>query len=183
MGRAQTKFDEQSPKHMSGLIAAFEEHRSQLGRLLAARTGDSALAEDLLQDLWIRLQGLETGPVSNPVAYLSRMASNLATDYARSQIQRRKREEAWVEGTTEVVGGIARDEAPNAERALLTRQELQRAADVITRMPPRAAQIFRLHRIDGLGHGEIAATLGISRSAVEKSMAIAIKFLMKEFSG
>ena len=168
---------------MLGMIATFEECRPQLRRLLAARTGDSALAEDLLQDLWIRLQEFDTGPVANPIAYLNRMASNLATDHARSQIQRRKREEAWVEGTTDLVGGFAKDAAPSAEQVLLSRQELKRAADVISRMPPRAAQIFRLHRIEGQSHGDIAQYLGITRSAVEKNMAVATKYLMREFSG
>lgn len=168
---------------MTGLLAAYEEQKFLLKRLLAARTGDSALAEDLLQDLWIRLQGLETGPVANPAAYLHRMASNLATDHARAQQQRRLREESWVKGTTDIVDGMARDDAPDAERILLDREQLQRAVKAISEMPPRASQIFRLHRIEGLSHGEIARNLGISRSAVEKSMAVALKFLMKEFSG
>lgn len=167
----------------TGIVSEFDRLRPQLRRFLAARTGDDVLAEDLLQDLWLKLQQSDTGPVSNASAYLFKMASNLATDHARSNIQRRKREEEWTTGGTTIIDGVAREEAPDAEKALMARETLARALAAIDKMPPRAAQIFKLHRIEELSHSEISEKLGISRSAVEKNMHTALKYLMKEFSG
>lgn len=167
----------------SGILATFENLRPQLFRFLTARTRSDALAEDLLQDLWIRLQEIGTGPISNPSSYLFKMASNLATDHARSKMQREKREEAWTAGTVTFLDGVARDDTPDAEQALIARDTLARALAAISKMPPRAAEIFKLHRIEGYSHLQIAERLGISRSAVEKNMHTALKYLMKEFSG
>ncbi len=36
-----------------------------------------------------------------------------------------------------------------------------------------------MHKIEGLTHGEVAARLGISRSAVEKHMAVAMTHLRR----
>jgi RNA polymerase sigma-70 factor (ECF subfamily) len=166
-----------------GLLGIYDGLRPRLHRLLAARTGDPALAEDLLQDLWMRLQAGGIGPVAHPEAYLCRMAMNLATDHARSRMQSTLREEKWAESVTDVEDGIARDSLPDAERILMARDELQRVLQALEDMPPRAAQIFRLHRIDGESHNTIAARLGISRSAVEKSMAVALKHLFLRLSG
>jgi RNA polymerase sigma factor (sigma-70 family) len=161
----------------AGLSGIFNEIRPRLYRLLVARTGDNHLADDLLQDLWLRLQTAQVGPVANPSAYLHRMAMNLATDHIRSRAQRAVREENWSNAETDISDGIARDGTPDAERALIARDELSRALNAIAEMPPRAAQIFRLHRLEGESHTAIADRLGISRSAVEKSMAVAVKHL------
>jgi DNA-directed RNA polymerase specialized sigma24 family protein len=39
--------------------------------------------------------------------------------------------------------------------------------------------VLRLHKFDGLSHGEVAARLGISKSAVEKHMAVAMAHLRR----
>lgn len=62
------------------LVSAFGAQRALLLRMLAARLGNAADAEDALQDLWVRIASLPAGQVDNPVAYLMRMAGNLATD-------------------------------------------------------------------------------------------------------
>ena len=164
------------------LSAVYHQIRPKLLRLLHARTRDAALAEDLVQELWVRLQKTELGTVANCEAYLYRMAMNLATDHARAQMQRVAREEDWADCALENQGGILRDSAPDAERLLLGREALARVMQALADMPPRAAHIFRLHRIEGLSHSEIAQQLAISRSAVEKSMAIALKYLLQALS-
>lgn len=162
----------------AGLLGIFDQLKPRLLRLLVARTGDPHLADDLLQDLWLRLASAQIGPVANPSAYLHRMAMNLATDHARSCAQRVAREALWTDTETERAAGIATDVTPDAERTLIAREELNRALKAIANMPPRAAQIFRLHRLEGESHAAIAERLGISRSAVEKSIAVALKHLM-----
>lgn len=164
----------------SGLQAHFGHCRPQLLRLLSARMGQKSDAEDLLQEMWLKLATLETGPVANPAAYLNRMALNMANDLVRARIRRRGRENAWSDLMIAAPDELAADPAPSPERCLLARSELERLSAAIRRLPGRAQEAFRRHRIDGESHAEVAEAMGISRSAVEKHMATAMKYLLQE---
>lgn len=162
-----------------GLVSAYNELRPQLLRFVTARTGDAGLAEDIVQDIALKLMEISTGPISNPSAYLHRIANNMIIDRARELRARHLREAAYVEQTTTQAAEEAVDDTPSVERALIAQDQLSRMMQAISSLPPAAAAVFRRHRIDGLSHTEIAAELGISRSAVEKSMAVAMKHLFK----
>jgi RNA polymerase sigma factor (sigma-70 family) len=166
----------------AGLRAHFDAHRPALRRMIAARLSSPEDAEDLMQELWIRLASVESGPVANPRAYLHRMALNLANDLVRERVRRRRREEDWTGATTDDAGGMALDPTPSPERQLADRQELDRLTRAVRAMPERAQQVFRLHRIEGNSHAEVAESLGISKSAVEKNMATAMKYLVRHMN-
>jgi RNA polymerase sigma factor (sigma-70 family) len=163
----------------AGLRAHFDAHRPSLRRMVAARLSNAEDAEDLMQDLWIRLGSAETGPIANPRAYLHRMALNLANDLVRQRVRRRRREEDWNGTMVTETGGMALDPTPSPERQLSDRQDLDRLTNAVRAMPERAQRVFRLHRIDGLSHAKVAEELGISKSAVEKNMATAMKHLAR----
>ena len=132
-------------------------------RLLAARLRDPELAEDVLQELWIKLEGMPSGPIADPTAYLYRMANNLAFDRRRSEVRRSAREGVWLE-TQDVV------EEANAERSLIARERLEQLKATLAALPERTAMIFRRYRIDGVPRRDIAIEEGISVSAVEKHL-------------
>ena len=60
---------------------------------------------------------------------------------------------------------------------MAARQRLARLVAGVEQLPPQVAAAFRLHKFDGLTHGEVAARLGVSRSAVEKYIMSALKVL------
>jgi DNA-directed RNA polymerase specialized sigma24 family protein len=74
---------ESSPS--AGLQAAYLANREALLRFLAARGAGNA-AEDLLQEVWIKLSRLDGGqaPIAAPLAYLYRIANSLMIDRCRS---------------------------------------------------------------------------------------------------
>jgi RNA polymerase sigma factor (sigma-70 family) len=161
-----------------GLEAAFTAHRQSLGRFLRARLRNDSDAEDILQDLWLKLSSLESGPIAEPLAYLYRMAENLVLDRRRSALRRTNRETEWVKGQIDGTIEVAIDTRPTAERILLARDHLRRIDDLLESLPERTAFAFRAVRIDGTPQQEIAATLGISLSAVEKHLQRAYRAVL-----
>jgi RNA polymerase sigma factor (sigma-70 family) len=149
-----------------GLKALFFENRPVLLRFLAARRATPDEAEDVLQDLFVKLETQAVGPVAQPIPYLCRMADNLLVDHRRSAAARVVREEAWVDTQF----GSEGDDSPSPERLLIGRETLATMTRALADLPERTVHIFRRYRIEGMPQRDIAAELGISISAVEKHL-------------
>ncbi len=169
---------------MVGLAALFDQHRADLLRFLSARSGDRSAAEDLLSDLWLKVQAIPTGPIDNGRAYLFRMANNLVLDRVRAQQRQARREQAWTEDRhgAVIAGRELSDEAAPADERMIDKQETRRLRDAISRLPPGARRVLQLHKLEELSHQEVASRLGISKSAVEKHMAVAMAHLRKHLA-
>lgn len=150
----------------SGLEAVFLANRTRLcGFLKSHGAGDDA--EDLVQELWLRIARTDPGPVDQPLAYLYRAANNLMLDRYRSARQSTQREQAWSDAATTIPG---RSDAPAEDRRLIAREEVHLASTALAELGPRAATAFRRHRIDGVPQREIARELGVSLSTVESDL-------------
>jgi RNA polymerase sigma-70 factor (ECF subfamily) len=164
---------------LSGLAALYLQHRRELLRFLTARTGNSAEAEDVLQQMWLRLDRATDGPIGNGRAYLYRMAQNIVINRLRERQRRIARDDAWHGEAYGAAGdaGDAADTRRDAEAQLIEREQVALLASAIANLPDGARRAFRLHKIDGLSHAETAERLGISRSGVEKHIAVAMRHL------
>ena len=162
----------------SGLAGVFELHRHDLARFLAARCGDSEEAKDLLQELWIRLSTRAIGPIANPRAYLFRMANNLVLNHTRCRHRTMLRDRRWLR-----TDGDERSPEDRSDPDLLAAEQIERQPEVeilrsaIDALPPGAQRALRLHRLDGHDQGEVGRIMGISRSGVEKHLAVAMRHL------
>ncbi|MDB5672642.1 MAG: polymerase subunit sigma-70 [Alphaproteobacteria bacterium] len=166
----------------SGLAELYLRHRAELARFLAARTGSREEAEDIVQELWLKLNGADSGPVANGRAYLYRMAQNLVLDRIRERSRRGARERLWQDEEIGYQAGEAMDARSNPEAEAAEREEVALVASAIAALPEGARRAFRLHKIDGLSHSEVAERLGISRSGVEKHIAVAMKHLRQRLA-
>ncbi len=146
--------------------------RSELKRFLLARRVSDTDADDLLQDLFIRLETTATGPIRAPRAYLYQMLNNLAHLRRRTEGRRDARDGAWLYHTEG-------DSAPNPETVLLARDYLARIQDQLDVLPERTMYIFRQYRISGASQKAIAQELGISLSAVEKHLQRAYRAVIE----
>lgn len=146
------------------LSETFMAHRSALARFLAIRCGGD-VAEDLLQELWIKVQ-LRDAVIEKPLPYLYRMAHRLVLDTRRGASRAKDREHSW----SITSGAIEDAEAALAERALLARERLQHIEAALGRLGARAARIFLRYRVDGVEQRRIAEELGVSLSTVEKEL-------------
>lgn len=171
---------EETQPSASGLSQLVGELRPELLRFLTARLGDAAEAEEVLQDLWMRVRGGAGGPVANAKAYLYRAAQNLALDRIRERRRRVVRESEWADTQRAAVPGAEPvDPRPHAETVLLQREEAEALASAIAGLPEAAGRAFRMLKLDGMPHAEVARILGISRSGVEKHMALAMAHLRR----
>ena len=149
----------------TGLEAIFLANRDKLVRFLAARGAGDA-AEDLVQDLWLKVAVRMDGPIANPLAYLYRAADMLMIDRYRARRQEELREQDWVEGE-------GPEAPPGAERAVAARQTAEQVAATLAGLGERPAAVFRRVRVDGIPQRQVAAELGVSISTVESDLRMA----------
>lgn len=151
----------------AGLEEAFFAHRDRLLRFLAAR-GAGEAAEDLLQEIWLKIVARDTGPIASPLPYLFRTADTLMIDRFRAARQAERRERAWSEANDGTAPGIS--DAPSAERQLIGREQARLAMQTLENLGPRPAAIFRRHRVDEVPQRQLAEEFGVSLSTVESDL-------------
>lgn len=165
------------------LIGIYLAQRPLLVRLFTRRAGDAALAEDVVQDLYLRLQALEPGyRVDNPQAFLFRSANNIYLNRLRALTSERGRDRAWHDvnhaSLTGPADGDPVDDGPSAEDKVAARQQLVLLVESLKTLPDRTQDIFRLHKMEGLSQQEVATRLSVSLSSVEKHLSAALRHLM-----
>ena len=141
------------------ILALFAGQRRRLIAEATRLTGDTASAEDIVQEAWIRLsQGAAETSIDTPAGYVRRVVRNLALDEYR---QRRRREQVTMldpYGGPEMPDG----EVVGVDRVLMAREELALVMAELARMPSRMRRAVELHRVSGAPLREIAAELGVS---------------------
>ncbi|KTR84442.1 RNA polymerase sigma factor [uncultured Novosphingobium sp.] len=159
----------------SGLQQLSLAMRPELRRFLRARGCSEADAEDLLQELFIKIATTTTGPIRTPKAYLFQILNNMAHTRRRTEMRRQARDAEWI---GERRFGDDADAAPDPETALAGRDELERVEAQLADLPERTAFVFRQYRVEGHSQKAIALELGISLSAVEKHLQRAYKAVL-----
>ena len=124
-----------------------------LKRRLTWRLGSVELASDALHDTWLRLDDRKDalGPVANPLAYLMRMATNVALD--RIERDRRYMSSDEVESLMDELV----DPAPGPGELAVARDEIEALAKLIDGMPPPPDSRARRHARPGRSHAGAAA--------------------------
>lgn len=153
------------------LACLYLREQPELRRLLSRMTGSLSMADDLVQDIFVRLieTGAGLGHVRNPRAYLHRSARNMA-------ITALKRQQRYVSdaGTAEIP-----DPGATVVDCLIAREELWRVMRAISALPARRREVFVLSRVDHRTYDEIAAQMGISRNTVMVQIVRALSDLRR----
>ena len=166
------------PDARADLLAAYLERRDDLVRFFTQRLRSAAAAEDLVQDIYLRLAAVaRDADVRNPAGYLYRLGSNLMLDRLRGERRAAARDHDWRQGHRTVIGAEEVSEDPWADDVVAARQRLAMVVEVLQALPAQTQRVFRMHKFEGLSHSEVAQTLGISRSAVEKHCMAVLKRL------
>jgi RNA polymerase sigma-70 factor (ECF subfamily) len=157
-----------------GLLSVLDDNRDRLLRYFRAHGAEDA-AEDLLQELRLKIMSTPTGPLGAPVSYLFRAATNLVIDRRRAETQSRKRDDAWSD-LADLQEGRA-SQMPGPERVIDGQRLLALVEEGLSELSPRARMVLQRHRIDGETQRRIAADMGISQSTVESDLREAYRLL------
>ena len=160
------------------LTKVYLEKRDSLLRYFKLRLSSEAAAEDLVQDIYVRLATAEIGPVENPVAFMYRLGTNLMLDKLKQKRRAEVRDDAWQASRATRAGGEDVAQESPADDVVADRQRLARLMNALEALPPQRQRAFRLHKLEGLSHTATATTMGISRSAVEKHIIAALRQLL-----
>ena len=135
-------------------LLQYVRERQKLIAIACSIVEDQAVAEDLVQDSWLRWQGSNySGKDAIPI--FKRIVSNLAKDFLRKKkVEQNALSDVYWQ----------REGTPCSERIVSARQELRFVIEALRRLPPRSVKAFRLRFIDGLKYAEIAEILQISVS-------------------
>lgn len=165
------------PGEESPLVRAFFEKRENLVLFLAARTRDMATAEDLAQDLYLKIAALPPETAKSPSALLYRMAGNLLIDHVRSRQRSARREGQWRMDMRVADGGEEVAQEPPADEVVIGRERARMLAEAVAALPPKMGQAFRLHKLEGKSQAETAQAMGVSVKMVEQHISAALKNL------
>jgi RNA polymerase sigma factor (sigma-70 family) len=151
---------------------AYRAHIGEIRAFLQSRTGCRETAEDLAQEVYLRLYGaIDLAAVQDLKSYLYRIAGNLLIDHYRSVS--RKTAPAELRELSDEADLVY--DAPTAEDMLLLRDEIRQVATSIGEMSSLCQNIFWLSKAQGFRNNEIASMLGVCLSTVEKNLSRATK--------
>lgn len=114
------------------LVTSYDDLRTRLAR----RAGSTDLADEALQDTFLRLSNATgIGPVRDLKAYLFRVALSIVSN--RRVAERRRRTVSETDAAFELP-----DDKPGPDRVIEARSEIGALKRVIRDMPPRRREIF-----------------------------------------
>lgn len=150
----------------------FTHHSDQIRSYVYARTGCHETAEDITQEVFIRLHRVEgLMQIDNIRHYLFRIAKNLLIDHHRAS---RNRISSYNSDSIDEAYDLATDH-PSPEDMLILREEISDVFSAIGEISDLCQRIFWQSRVEGFLNHEIAHMQGVCISTVEKNIARAKK--------
>ncbi|HJS88733.1 MAG TPA: sigma-70 family RNA polymerase sigma factor [Steroidobacteraceae bacterium] len=134
--------------------------------------GNASQAEDVQQDVFLRLLEHPPAQVASWPAYLSAMATRLSIDRLRRGTRWRRLLPIWV--------ASARQDEDSAELPALQAQQAARLRTAMGRLKPREATCFSLRYLQGFEIPQIATSLGMSANHVSVCLHRAQRALQAE---
>jgi RNA polymerase sigma factor (sigma-70 family) len=144
-------------------------HEPLLRAWLSGRFPEIRDVDDIVQESYMRLlQSHGRVQISEPKAYLFRIAKNLVMDRIRHD--RVVAFEPLVEsGASNVLDG-----SESVQQTVTRDQQLELMTEAIQTLPTQCRQIFTLRKVYGLSQQEIAARMGLSVHTVSAQLTIGL---------
>lgn len=147
-------------------------YRPALMSFFLRRLRNRAEAEDLTQEVFVRLAASDPTSMKSAAAYIFQVAANLLRD--RSRREKVRADYAAGIRLEEGVGVELRDPA----RILVGRRSLAALAARLRELPERTRVMFVLYHVEHMDKRAIAEMYNVSVSTVEKNIGKAMAHLM-----
>lgn len=163
--------------YRDGDASAFEilyhRHKGQVYRFILRRCGNTGIAEELFQDVWLKLiRARERYEVSARfTTYLYRIANNHVIDYFR-----KTRSDCGI-GDGEDVEQLPAPARDQPEQRAQLGQQARLLLDAVAGLPEEQQQVFLLKEEAGMSISEIAETLGVNGETIKSRLRYAVKKL------
>ena len=147
----------------SRLADWFRQWRVPLRKFLVGRVAVPASdLEDVAQEVFLRLMRYERSElIEHPQAYLYKMATNVAAEWAIRGRNARPHESKWL-------AELAAQDRPEAEVGYLELQdEVERALLTLT---ARQREILKLHFFESMSRMQIAERIGTTERSVKRAL-------------
>lgn len=154
------------------VAAVYKSSYDNLKHYFMSYTHDAMAAEDMLQDLFMKLLSLDVISEETALNLVFVMAKRMIVDAARHKSFIRKQEKDIAHTLSYYEDSVARkveyDELVCMERTFLNQ------------MPAKRAHVYSLYRHDALSADEIALKLGISKRTVEAHIYLSTKEMRRK---
>lgn len=152
----------------------YAQHRGEIVDFIAVRLTDADEAEDMVQDLFLRLlRGHQLiTPVTLPCLVYTMARHSIADYYRRRRV--REEFEHYLIKNTDSIGEI--------ESIISARMLMERMERTLARLPEACGRIYRLHIYDGLKVSDIAQQLALPYKQVENRLGQARKAVRQQFT-
>ena len=161
-----------NPESEQKLAALVRKHSAALLSYFRKRVADRSEAEDMVQDVFLRLTKHGLNNVEQSEAYLFRTAVNVLRDRIRSRSAR-----PHMRNQVPLEEDYVDDGDCSPEHVLMGREALSLFEVSLRELPTRTQEVFALSRFEDWRSADIAKKYGISVSAVEKHLARALAHL------
>ncbi len=159
----------------SRLVSTFYEMEDTLRLYILKRLSVEEEAQDILQELFLRLIGLEEkDPIRNRRSYLFEIAHNLTVDRIRKNNRERVRFDSELMDSLDMAS-----EQQTPEQITHDRQRFSELMAVMNDMPENWRKALIMHRWENRTYSEIGEYLGVTHHAVKKYLSKAIVFCQK----
>jgi RNA polymerase sigma-70 factor (ECF subfamily) len=154
---------------MTALAPVLERHTAVLRAFLIARCRDAALADDLMQEVALKLLtgAPQLDPTRDARPYLFQVAANVWRDHLRKELVRDR--------ASRSLSALPPGTAPPADERVLERELRQVVHTAIAALPPAQREVLELRRSGGLTFREIANRLGRPLGTVLGQMRAALE--------
>ena len=175
-------------RYQQGDVAAFAElvsrHEKRLWNFVRRFVADSATAEDLLQEVFLRVvrNTADWPPSAKFSTWLFTIARNLCTDNARRGALRKADSLDGTPGASRDDSGPRRldklaSPGGNAEKAALDREIATRVDAAVADLPVEQREVFLMREVMDMSFAEIATATKTSEPTVKSRMRYALERL------
>lgn len=152
----------------SAFVVLFHRYKSKLYGYTLRPTGSEMLAEDIVQDVFMKLWAdhVSLGSIEHFGSYLFRMSRNHVLNHFKRMAHE-----------TAILSEMFRDGeqgSNNVQEMLAAREVEEVLQSVVDTLPPQQRAVYHLSREEGKSHEEIAELLKISPNTVKNHIVQAM---------